>query len=332
MGYIRAICTSEKKGTFKTAVDEAELVENYGIKGDAHAGTLHRQVSLLSAEAVEEFINFISTPRKTRDKTDNVVSDCRDSLIDADTQIIPGCFGENLLVEGLKLQSMRCGDRLKAGNAILEITQRGKECHSGCEIRKLTGDCIMPRQGVFAKVISGSVIHPGDEINIIPRDQKKTYRAAVITASDRSWTKEREDRSGPLLAQILNEQGYEVIETLLLPDEKESIKKNLIRLSDNLDADLIITTGGTGMSERDVTPEATLEAATRNVPGIAEAMRAASMQITPHAMLSRGISVMRNHTLIINMPGSPKAVKECFDVIKEALPHGLAILSGDGDD
>ena len=126
----------------------------------------------------------------------------------------------------------------------------------------------------------------------------------------------------------LKREGYEIIETLILPDELSLIKKNLIRLSDQRQVNLIITTGGTGFSERDCTPEATMAVATRNAPGIAEAIRAGSMQITRRAMLSREASVIRNKTLIVNLPGSPKAVKESLGFVIDQLEHGIRILTG----
>lgn len=154
------------------------------------------------------------------------------------------------------------------------------------------------------------------------------WRAAVVTLSDKGYAGEREDRSGPLICDIIEKSGYEVVETVLLPDDEEEIKKCLCKLCDDIRADIVFTTGGTGFAPRDCTPEATLAVATKNAPGIAEAMRQASLKITPRAMLSRGASVIRNQTLIINLPGSPKAVKENLDAVLPSLEHGLAILSG----
>ena len=158
------------------------------------------------------------------------------------------------------------------------------------------------------------------------------WKAAVITLSDKGYAGEREDKSGPLLCEMITEAGYEVKETILLPDKQKEIEKYLCKLCDTDKVDVIFTTGGTGFSPRDCTPEATMAVAERNVPGIAEAMRMASLQVTPRAMLSRGVSVIRGKTLIVNLPGSPKAVRENLEVILPALDHGLAILSGrDGE-
>lgn len=151
-------------------------------------------------------------------------------------------------------------------------------------------------------------------------------RVAVVTLSDKGSRGEREDLSGPAIVEMVTAFGYEVVETLIIPDDQPTIEKELIRLSDEVQADLVLTTGGTGFSRRDVTPEATLAVATRLVPGIAEAMRQLSMKYTKRAMLSRAASVLRNDTLIINMPGSPKAVRECLEEILDSVDHGLKIL------
>ena len=156
------------------------------------------------------------------------------------------------------------------------------------------------------------------------------YRAGIVTLSDKGAAGEREDKSGAVIREILEAAGYEVAAQSLLPDEEEALKKELIRLSDQVQCDLVLTTGGTGFSRRDVTPEATMAVAERNAPGIAEAIRACSMTVTKRAMLSRGVSVIRGGTLIINLPGSPKAVRESLEYVLDTLPHGLDILSGRG--
>lgn len=155
------------------------------------------------------------------------------------------------------------------------------------------------------------------------------FRVAVVTISDKGSAGQRQDESGPLISQIMREWGLaDVDETIIIPDDFELIKNTLVGLCDDKKYDLILTTGGTGLAERDVTPEATLAVADRNVPGIAEYMRAKSFEITPKAMLSRAVSVMRGKTLIINLPGSPKAVRENLGFILPALDHGLEIMTG----
>ena len=154
------------------------------------------------------------------------------------------------------------------------------------------------------------------------------WKAAVVTLSDKGYAGEREDKSGPRICEMLEEAGYEVTRTLILPDEYKEIKECLCTLCDRDRVDIVFTTGGTGLSPRDCTPEATWAVAEKNVPGIAEAMRLASLKVTPRAMLSRGVSVIRGQTLIINLPGSPKAVKENLEAVLPSLEHGLAILTG----
>ena len=151
------------------------------------------------------------------------------------------------------------------------------------------------------------------------------FTAAVVTLSDKGAAGEREDKSGQIIKQMLTDAGYLVEKTLLLPDLIELIKFTLEGLCEQ-NINLIITTGGTGFSKRDVTPEATVAIADRNAPGIAEAIRHHSLGITGKAMLSRGVSVIRGSTLIVNLPGSPKAVKESLEYILPHLRHGIEIL------
>ena len=155
------------------------------------------------------------------------------------------------------------------------------------------------------------------------------YRVAIITLSDSAVRGEREDRSGAVIREMVTAAGYAVVSQHLLSDDRQALTELLIDICDNRKADLILTTGGTGFSQRDNAPEATLAAIERNVPGIAEAMRVNSLQYTPRSMLSRGVSGIRKSTLIINLPGSPKAVRENLGFALPALEHGLAILTGD---
>ncbi len=150
---------------------------------------------------------------------------------------------------------------------------------------------------------------------------------AIITVSDRSSRGDREDRSGPEIRAWAEKQGYRVISETIVPDEMDAIREELIRRSD-AGASLILTTGGTGFAPRDVTPEATASVIDRHAPGFAEAMRAKSLEITPHAMLSRAVSGIRKRSLIINLPGSPKAVRENLGFIERAIPHALDLLRG----
>lgn len=155
------------------------------------------------------------------------------------------------------------------------------------------------------------------------------FRVAILTVSDKGSRGEREDISGLSAEEALGRKGWVVEARDTVPDEVRVIVQKLEFYCDELRVDLVLTTGGTGLSPRDVTPEATLQVIEREAPGFAEAMRAASMSVTPHAMLSRAVSGIRESTLIINLPGSPRAVRENLEVILPALPHGLEKLRGD---
>lgn len=153
-------------------------------------------------------------------------------------------------------------------------------------------------------------------------------RVAIITSSDSGYRGEREDLSGPAIREIVEANGYEVVRQVILPDEQTMLADEMCKIADEQQAELILTTGGTGFSPRDCTPEATIAVTERIVPGIPEAMRAYSMQFTKRAMLSRATAGIRKQTLIINLPGSPKAVRECLEYIIDTLDHGLDILTG----
>lgn len=303
MGKILGICISEKRGTEKHEIQEANLVKDWGIEGDAHGGKWHRQVSLLSFEKIEDF----------RAKG---------------AEVDFGAFGENLIVEGYDLRALPVGTRFQIGDVVLELTQIGKECHSHCQIYQRMGDCIMPREGVFTEVIEPGHIKVGDEIIMIPPRKDRPFTAAVITLSDKGAVGEREDKSGPKIVEMIKEAGYDVKETLLLPDGRTALEKQLIRLADQRQINVIFTTGGTGFAERDVTPEATIAVCERMANGIADAIRNYSMTITPRAMFSRAVSGIRKKTLIINLPGSPKAVQEALEFLLPHLDHGIGILRG----
>lgn len=154
------------------------------------------------------------------------------------------------------------------------------------------------------------------------------FSVGIITISDKGSRGERVDASGPAIEEMISRIGGRVEKYVIVPDEKQDIKEAMLEMSDKLSLNLILTTGGTGFSSRDVTPEATLEVIERHVPGIPEAMRAKSLEVTPKAMLSRAQAGLRKQTLIINLPGSPKGVRENLEVIIPALKHGIEILTG----
>ncbi len=301
MGRIHALCISEKKGTLKKPVEKARFIVEHGIEGDAHAGRWHRQVSFLGLGEIEDF-------RKRGAKVDF------------------GAFGENIVADGFHFKEFPVGTRLKAGDVVFEITQIGKKCHQGCAIFQQVGDCIMPREGVFGRVLRGGTLKVGDELSLFTG--KLPLDAAIITASDKGSKGEREDVSGDTVERLLKEAGYTLADRTILPDEQSELEATLRGYADRGIA-LVLTTGGTGFSPRDVTPEATIAVCDRMAPGIAEAMRVKSLAITPRAMLSRTAAGIAKRTLIVNLPGSPKAVTECLGFILPTLKHGIDILRGE---
>lgn len=298
MGKILAICISRKKGIPKKNVKKGALKKNYGVEEDAHAGPGLRQVSLLAKESLEAM-------RKTNQKL--------------------GCggFGENLTTKDIELTSLVMKTRLKAGEAILEVTQVGKNCKKPCRIYKKLGNCILPSQGVFTKVLKGGIVSENDTIEIIPR--KKTSAGILIT-SDRSASGQRKDESGKLIIDSLRIVGIEAVRYKIIPDERRIISSTLRLWADEKMLDLIFTSGGTGLSPRDLTPEATRQILNKEAPGLSEMMRARSATKTEFAYLSRGVAGVRGRTLIINLPGSPKGVKECLNIISPVLRHAIDVM------
>ena len=265
MSSVVSVNISEKKGMIKHPVEQIELKIDHGIVNDAHAGDWHRQVSLLDLSSFEKMNNT------------------------AKVELTPGIFAENITTEGIDLWSLPVGTRLEIGETLLEITQIGKECHRHCQVFRQVGDCVMPREGIFAVVIKEGTIKAGQGIEIIP-----TIRVAILTLSDKGFSNEREDLSGPAIAKAL--EGKAVIAAQdILPDDFEQIKARLIEYADQ-GLDLVFTTGGTGLAPKDFTPEATLAVVDRLTPGIVEAIRSKRRQITAMAMRSRATAGIRCNT------------------------------------
>lgn len=303
VGTIKALCTSKGKGGAKQSVPEVRLLRGFGIEGDGHGGSWHRQLSLLASGAIAE-------------------------MEAAGLTLSPGAFGENLVIDAPDLNALRVGRRLRLGpEAVIQVTQKGKECHTPCEIFHTVGDCIMPREGFFARVLCSGPLQPGDTLAVDPKLEQ--IRWAVITSSDRAAGGSREDSSGPLLRRMLADSigGLELPGTVL-PDDRVLLGEKIAELADREVADLVVTTGGTGLSPRDVTPEATRDVIDREVPGLAEEIRRAGRDKTPRAVLSRGICGQRGSTLVINLSGSPKAAAEQLQAILPVLPHAIEVASG----
>jgi molybdopterin adenylyltransferase len=310
MGLVEAICMSDKKGQRKSPVQLARFLAGRGMEGDAHAGPWHRQISILAAKDFEQV---------------------RQSGL---ADIKHGDFAENLVLSSIDLDGLGLCSRLRLGTQVeLSITQIGKVCHTPCRIYHLTGDCIMPRRGLFARVIVGGEVRVGDQAVVVQCVPRSHFQVVVLTISDRCSRHEAVDTAGPAVARLMHDTiKTHVYAEEILPDEKTTIAERLQHYCDGHSIDIVLTVGGTGFSPRDVTPEASREVIERPTPGLDEAMRAASLERSPHAMLSRGYSGIRGSTLIINLPGSQRAAVENLNVIIPALPHGLSKMRGDMSD
>src|SRR6266568_8566857 len=300
-GMLLHVCISATKGIAKHEVPSAFIVPEHGMDGDAHAGDWHRQVSLLAHVDIE-------------------------SVRAKGLTLKPGAFGENLVIDGLDSGELGVGSRLKIGEVLFELTQIGKVCHTRCAIYYTTGDCIMPRTGLFARVLEGGTLHPDMPVEVVRMVPRSLIQAAVITVSDRCSAGKAIDTAGPAVAELLRKELQARIAWIqTVPDEVGLIAQALTDLCDRR-VDLVITAGGTGIGARDVTPEATRKVIDRELSGLAEAMRMASAKQTPNALLSRAVAGVRRETLIVNVPGSLKAATENLEAILSALPHAVKML------
>jgi molybdenum cofactor synthesis domain-containing protein len=303
-GKLLHVCISAKKGIAKHEISSANFVVEYGMEGDAHAGDWHRQVSLLAHLDIE----FMRAKGLT---------------------LKPGAFGENLVIDGIDTDDLGVGSRLRIGEVLLELTQIGKVCHKRCAIYYTTGDCIMPRTGLFARVLEAGELVPGIPVEVVEKVDRSELQAAVITISDRCAAGETLDTAGPAVASLLSEKLHARIAWIkTVPDEIEMIAEVLKDFCDR-NVDLVLTVGGTGISTRDVTPEATRTVIDRELPGLGEAMRSASALRTPNALLSRSVAGIRGHTLIVNLPGCLSGAVENLDAVLPTLPHAVKMLRGE---
>ena len=294
---ILSVNVSEKKGTVKKAVDEITL-NHLGVMDDAHAGHWHRQVSLLGKESVDRFSAQAGRP------------------------IAYGEFAENLTTEGVELFKTSPLDRFVGENVELEVTQIGKQCHgSACAIFREVGNCVMPKEGIFARVIRQGSLKPGEILEYKPR----ILRFHVVTLSDRASKGHYADRSGPRIIEILESyfdklpRNIEVAHSII-PDDASSLSV-LIEKSTYDDVDIIITTGGTGIGPRDVTIETVKPMLDKEIPGIMEMIRVKYGEQKPNALLSRGVAGLIGNTLVYTLPGSVKAVNEYMEEILKTMEH-----------
>lgn len=300
---IEAISISTEKGTVKTPVPEINVTP-LGFDGDAHAGSWHRQISLLAAEDVEAFAATI------------------------DRTFDPGEFAENITTRGIDLGRVAVLDRVRIGDVELEITQIGKACHHGCDIFKQVGACIMPKQGLFARVITPGHIAAGCDAIWTPRPLK----IQVITLSDRAHAGVYDDRSGPAVETLLethfkDRRDHPDIRRRVLPDDPAMLQESLHGAL-KTHVDLVITVGGTGIGLRDYAPEVTSDFITRPLPGLMEYIRHKYGTEKPGVYLSRGIAGTRNELFVINMPGSVKGATEYVTVLLELWDHIRRMIHG----
>ncbi|MEF3254470.1 MAG: molybdenum cofactor biosynthesis protein [Deferribacterales bacterium] len=305
MGKIYAISVSKNTGTRKSNVIEAEIVNNFGIKGDAHAGFMHRQISFLAKESIEKMVKL-------------------------GLDVKSGDFAENITTEGIDLCKCRVGDILKIDNINFIISQIGKICHHKCAIYYQAGDCIMPKEGIFAIVEGDGIIKVGDEICYHP---KRGLTVAIITLSDKGSKGEREDVTGAELVKYVKDKFNPIfVRKEMIPDEKEILESMLVDFTDLQQFDLILTNGSTGVSPRDIAPDVTLKVIDKRLPGYEEAMRMESFKKTSRAIISRAVAGFRKQTLIINLPGSPKGAIENLEVVVDAILHTIEKIQGSTKD
>ncbi len=305
MGKIQAISVSDRKGVIKENVPSAYFENDFGIKGDAHAGKWHRQVSLLALESV----------KKMQEKGLDVKS---------------GDFAENITTEGIDLLSLPVGTKIKIKDVEFIISQIGKICHHKCAVYYHAGECVMPKEGIFAVVRGNGELHVGDEIENLGKDG---FSVGIITLSDRASKGEYEDLTGPALEKYVSENlKTSFIRKEIIPDDTKKLELTLKDFADTQMLDLIITNGSTGIAPRDIAPDITMEVIEKRLQGFEEAMRAESFKITATAIVSRAVCGTRKNSLIINLPGSPKGAVENLSVIMPAIEHTIKKLQGDKSD
>lgn len=293
---------SEKKGTIKMPVPAIELTD-IGVKGDAHSGKWHRQVSLLGTESFEKFEG------------------------QAGRKLAYGEFAENITTSGIILYQTRPLDRFIIGDTELEVTQIGKHCHGdGCAIYREVGNCVMPKEGIFCRVLKYGTVRAGDKVMYLPR----IFRIRVITLSDRASAGEYPDKSGPAAVNILtdffNSQQWKTeIDRIVMPDDAIELKQVM---SDLDGIDLVFTTGGTGIGPRDITVDVIEPLLHKKIPGIMELIRVKYGAEKPAALLSRGVAGIIGKTLVYTLPGSVKAVEEYLTEINKTLKHSIYMLHG----
>ena len=301
MVNVIAVNISKERGTIKKPVNEI-ILSGKGIENDAHAGSGHRQVSLLAIESIQKYAD-----KSGRD-------------------IQPGEFAENITTAGMEIYKATPLSCFENDNIVFQVTQIGKKCHgTSCAIYKETGDCVMPKEGIFARVIKGGILKAGDTLNYTP----KVVKVLIITLSDRVSKGEYKDISGPKLESNLQshmkEIGWELDAALkIIPDEVDQLQD--IINENYTDFDIIFTTGSTGIGPRDIAPESIRPLLDKEIPGIMELIRVKYGMDKPNAMLSRSMAGVKGKTLIYSLPGSPNAIDEYCSEILKTLKHSMLMI------
>jgi len=301
---IVSVNISTRKGTIKEPVEAVEI-DDQGIAGDAHAGPWHRQISLLAQESIDRFCE------KTK------------------SSFPPGAFAENITTRGIDLSTVRLLDRFRIGDVELELTQIGKKCHGdNCAVYREVGKCVMPKEGIFCRVLRPGTIRPGDRVDYFPR----IWKFRLITLSDRAHRGEYTDRSGPRIEKLVGEFAESKniqtdIQKSVLPDDADRLLAEL-SAAKNDGVDVVFTTGGTGVGPRDITPEVVTSFCEKTIPGIMEAIRVKYGAEKPNALLSRSVAGVSGRMLVFALPGSVKAVGEYLAEIEKTLEHLLLMLHG----
>jgi molybdopterin adenylyltransferase len=277
-GILQHICTSEKKGRAKDELSVAELLRDHGLAEDVHAGKWHRQVSLLDVADIE-------------------------AMRKLGVELKPGAFGENLGVEGIDLNSLGIGSRLRLGDAELEFTQIGKICHHRCAIYYTAGDCIMPRAGVFAEVLSGGTIKTGDTVEVIHAVPRDALQVAVLTVSASSSRSQSDDTHGLVVQEMLSQHfNVNMAYCSEIPSESDQLVELLTQLCDR-SLDLILTTSSSDHVEADRINNALRSVVEQELPDLVDQLAHHSGNVTTTAALQQGFCGIHGRTIIVNIPG-----------------------------
>jgi molybdopterin adenylyltransferase len=298
---IVSVNISDKKGIVKHPVES--IILNYnGIAGDAHAGDWHRQISLLAQESITQ------------------------AEQQANNTFPPGTFAENITTKGIEIHKTALLDRFVNENIELEVTQIGKKCHNTCAIGKQIGNCIMPLEGIFCRVIKGGELKAGDLLDYVPR----IIKVQIITLSDRASKGIYEDRSGPMIKDLIaayftSVNRHFLIKNTILPDNGKLLRE-AIETAVSQNTDIIVTTGGTGIGPRDISPDVIKPMLEKEINGIMELVRVKYGMQNPNAVISRSVAGTIGNTLVYCLPGSPKAISEYMTEILPTLEHSFRMI------